>query len=128
MDLGKLVAKHNLTPTPDKTVDKGGKNVVGVGDTLNYEIKTDSSATAPDEYACPRRSVLSLSLSASWRSRPSSNFAACAAGFSRYGSAGARPPPYGGGEHNTGCGDSQQYGGEPYRVRAKGATQEGQST
>lgn len=40
MDLGKLVAKHNLTPTPDKTVDKGGKNVVGVGDTLNYEIKT----------------------------------------------------------------------------------------
>lgn len=40
MDLGKLVAKHNITPVPSKSVDKGGKNVVGIGDTLNYEIKT----------------------------------------------------------------------------------------
>lgn len=40
MDLGKLVAKHNITPVPEKSVDKGGKNVVGIGDTLNYEVKT----------------------------------------------------------------------------------------
>lgn len=39
-NLGQLVAKHNLKPTPEKTVDTKDKNVVGVGDTLTYTIKS----------------------------------------------------------------------------------------